>query len=95
MVKTKIIETTKKYDKDGKLVEKIVRKEKTKDDTDYTLSDTCSCIKEKDEYSYGGNIMTGFIPCDCIKMGKVTEEIKNKIKNLDFSSLKKEGETIC
>ena len=32
MVKTKIIETTEKYDKDGKLVEKIVREETSEDD---------------------------------------------------------------
>lgn len=32
MVKTKIIETTEKYDKDGKLVEKITREETTEDD---------------------------------------------------------------
>lgn len=35
MVKTKIIETTEKYDKDGKLVEKITREETSKDDTVY------------------------------------------------------------
>lgn len=38
MVKTKIIETTEKYDKDGKLVEKITRKETSEDDTVYTPS---------------------------------------------------------
>lgn len=32
MVKTKIIKTTEKYDKDGKLVEKITREETTEDD---------------------------------------------------------------
>ncbi len=32
MIKTKIIETTEKYDKDGKLVEKITREETTEDD---------------------------------------------------------------
>jgi len=36
MVKTKIIETTEKYDKDGKLVEKFTREENTEDNTDYT-----------------------------------------------------------
>ena len=35
MVKTKIIETTEKYDKDGKLVEKITREEISEDDTVY------------------------------------------------------------
>lgn len=35
MIKTKIIETTEKYDKDGKLVEKIVREETSEDDTVY------------------------------------------------------------
>lgn len=38
MVKTKIIETTEKYDKDGKLVEKITREETSEDNTDYTQS---------------------------------------------------------
>lgn len=32
MIRTKIIETTEKYDKDGKLVEKITREETTEDD---------------------------------------------------------------
>lgn len=32
MVKTKIIETTEKYDKDGKLIEKITREETSEDD---------------------------------------------------------------
>ncbi len=32
MVKTKIIETTEKYDKDGKLVERITREETSEDD---------------------------------------------------------------
>lgn len=35
MVKTTITETTKKYDKDGKLVEEITRSETTEDDTIY------------------------------------------------------------
>lgn len=35
MVKTKIIETTEKYDKDGKIVEKITREETSEDDTVY------------------------------------------------------------
>lgn len=38
MVKTKIIETTEKYDKDGKLVEKITREETSEDDATYTAS---------------------------------------------------------
>lgn len=38
MVKTKIIETTEKYDKDGKLVEKITREETSEDNTDYGFS---------------------------------------------------------
>ena len=32
MIKTKIVETTEKYDKDGNLVEKITREETTEDD---------------------------------------------------------------
>lgn len=33
MVKTKIVETTEKYDENGNLVEKITREETTEDDT--------------------------------------------------------------
>lgn len=32
MIKTKIIETTEKYDENGKLIEKITREETTEDD---------------------------------------------------------------
>ncbi len=39
MIKTKIKEITKKYDKDGKIIEKNKRKETTKDDTDYYARD--------------------------------------------------------
>lgn len=35
MVKTKITETTEKYDENGKLVEKITREETSEDDTVY------------------------------------------------------------
>ena len=35
MIKTKIIETTERYNKDGKLVEKITRKEIFEDNTVY------------------------------------------------------------
>lgn len=35
MIKTKIVETTEKYDKEGKLVEKITREETSKDCTNY------------------------------------------------------------
>lgn len=35
MVKTTITETTEKYDKDGNLIEKVVREEIAEDDTDY------------------------------------------------------------
>lgn len=38
MVKTKIVETTEKYDEDGKLVEKITREETSEDDTVYSPS---------------------------------------------------------
>lgn len=60
MIKTKIIETTEKYDKDGKLVEKITREEITEDaETRYPscytnsfgvhatlLNHNCSLIRE-------------------------------------------------
>ena len=36
MIKTTIKETTEKYDKDGKLLEKITREETTEDDSDYS-----------------------------------------------------------
>ena len=41
MIKTKIVETTEKYDKDGNLVEKITREETTEDDeTRYPVTPT-------------------------------------------------------
>ena len=36
MIKTTIKETTEKYDKDGKLLEKTTREETTEDDSDYS-----------------------------------------------------------
>ena len=36
MVKTKNVETTETYDKDGNLIEKVTREETTEDDTVYT-----------------------------------------------------------
>lgn len=35
MIKTKSVETTEKYDKDGNLIEKVTREETSEDDTDY------------------------------------------------------------
>ncbi len=52
MVKTKIKEITKKYDKDGKLIEKITRKETTKDDADY-----CAKDKESEELPFGDPVI--------------------------------------
>ena len=40
MVKTKIVETTEKFDENGKLVEKITREETTDDDMVYYPSST-------------------------------------------------------
>lgn len=40
MVKTKVVETTEKFDENGKLVEKITREETTEDDTVYYPSYT-------------------------------------------------------
>ncbi len=47
MVKTKIIETTEKYDKEGKLIEKITREETSEDTMDQT--NECKCeLKAED-----------------------------------------------
>lgn len=54
MIKTKIIETTDKYDKDDKLVEKITREETTEDDetrqintvTPLSSKWTCGILKQ-------------------------------------------------
>lgn len=50
MVKTKITETTEKFDEDGKLVERIVREETTEDDESvyvpYTTTTTSGFPKE-------------------------------------------------
>lgn len=56
MVKTKIIETTEKYDKDGKLVEKITREEEIEDDTTTPYFMPCinhagQCTKEAVEHA--------------------------------------------
>lgn len=49
MIKTKIVETTEKYDENGKLVERVVREEETEDDeTRYPVS----VSPEKNTYSY-------------------------------------------
>lgn len=41
MIKTKIVETTEKYDENGKLIEKITREETTEDDeTRYPITTT-------------------------------------------------------
>lgn len=40
MVKTKITETTERYDENGRMVERIVREEVSEDDTLYYPSDT-------------------------------------------------------
>ncbi len=40
MVKTKILETTEKFDENGKLIEKITREETSEDDTVYYPSYT-------------------------------------------------------
>lgn len=58
MVKTKIIETTEKYDKDGKLVEKITREETSEDNTNYAYSIP--------EFAKGGELpFVDTIPCNC------------------------------
>lgn len=35
MIKTKIVETTEKYDENGRLIEKIIREKTSEDDTKY------------------------------------------------------------
>lgn len=57
MVKTKIIETTEKYDKDGKFVEKITREETSEDDESRTYGALTTNIPN-------------FVPC-CDKMGDI------------------------
>lgn len=58
MIKTKIIETTEKYDKDGKLVEKITREETSEDKTNYAFSIP--------ELPKGGELpFADTIPCNC------------------------------
>lgn len=46
MIKTKIIETIEKYDKDGKLVEKVTREETSEDDTDYVTEQGTSFTRK-------------------------------------------------
>ena len=47
MIKTKIIETTEKYDKDGKLVEKVTKEETLEDETHYNSE--CKCNLKSEE----------------------------------------------
>lgn len=51
MIKTKIIETTEKYDEDGKLVEKITREETTEDNEERYPSITTTPLTVP--YNYG------------------------------------------
>lgn len=53
MIKTKIIETTEKYDKDGKLVEKITREETSEDNAVYPTTPTYPIITTTPYYSFG------------------------------------------
>lgn len=48
MTKTKIIETTKYYDKDGKLYQEVIRKETSEDDSTTVIS----------PYEWGGTTIT-------------------------------------
>lgn len=54
MIKTKIVETIERYDKDGNLVEKIVREEATEDDeTRFPIMNNTPS-SEIQYYSYSG-----------------------------------------
>ena len=68
MVKTKIIETTEKYDKDGKLFEKIVREETSEDDTVY----------ESGSIIYPQESIRSCCECKC---GLKTEEIEKEVND--------------
>jgi len=103
MVKTKITETTEKYDKDGKLVEKITREETSEDDTVYTpaylnpnLSGTL-IHKNPPYYSYCGekedseSNFGGRIATGTIPCDRI--KMGEIAERLDFSGLKNKGET--
>lgn len=65
MIKTKIIETTEKYDKDGKLVEKITREETSEDDESRSYIATTpwitpNTIPHKEETTFPNSF--GYIP---------------------------------
>lgn len=60
MIKTTITETTKKYDKDGKLVEETTRTETTEDDTVYysnlyTPNNSINDFTDVKKVLYGGS----------------------------------------
>lgn len=103
MVKTKITETTEKYDKDGKLVEKITREETSEDDTSYVPTypnpnfNGMVVHTNPPYYSYCGqreNLESNFggrIETGTVPYYRIkTGEITER---LDFSGLKNKGET--
>lgn len=65
MVKTKIIETTEKYDKDGRLVEKIVREEASENDENRNYIATTP------------GITTNAVPC-CKKTEKGNSTVRKR-----------------
>lgn len=103
MAKTKITETTEKYDKDGKLVEKITREETSEDDTSYVPTypnpnfNGMVVHTNPPYYSYCGqreNLESNFggrIETGTVPYDRIkTGEITER---LDFSGLKNKGET--
>lgn len=66
MIKTIITETTLKYDKDGNLVEKIIREEKTEDDeTRYPgITTTYPYICTKDLSGYNSTGFKTTVTCE-------------------------------
>lgn len=77
MVKTKIIETTEKYDKDGKLVEKITREETTEDDTVY----------ESGAAYYSQEPAKSCCECKCgLKTEEIEKEVNDCAKRMEKSS---------
>ncbi len=63
MIKTKIIETTEKYDKDGKLVEKITREETSEDDETRSYGTLGTSLTQ---------VMPNIIPCCGRKAENIT-----------------------
>lgn len=88
MVKTTIKETTEKFDKDGKLFEKIIREETSEDDSDYNPTYiTPSYDVLKPSKWNPGDPYCGYSPTEEYKR-EIIEKAKSTIGDVDIAMKK-------